>query len=530
MNVGPQIFLLIEGFLLGVVDRLGIGAARRLFEKQTKQDPLFKNVSLSAHGFDRAEEPDGGLGGDQESLSNQDGQALSVVLERIYSDYADLLGAEIAERDLEVALKKIEPSWPNDLYLEILRKLPPGVLEKEKIKVLSRAELEALVGERTQALQEAKQFLEQRVVERTRNLQAEKNKIKSILYSIHDGVVVTDRQRRIQLFSKAAQKLLGLGEAEVLGKMVGEVLSFSQKEKEIRPEDFCPIRTVSKDLILYEADLETKGKNGETLYLRVVSSAIAEGEATDVGCILTLHDETAEQELELMKLDFVSLAAHELRTPMTSIRGYLELLKAEAWPRLSSDEKTFVERSLLSCRQLDSLINNLLNTSRIEQGILKLNLEKADLREVILESIETLKPSALAKNIRLEFSAQAELLSPVEIDRFRLSEVLFNLLTNAISYTASGGVVRISAEMSSGQVVVRVVDNGQGIPAGALPHLFTKFFRVAGPLAAGSKGTGLGLFISKSIIDLHHGQIFVKSEFGQGSTFGFSLPVAQSKT
>lgn len=237
--------------------------------------------------------------------------------------------------------------------------------------------------------------------------------------------------------------------------------------------------------------------------------------------------EQKEKQLESMQVDFVSMASHELRTPITSLMGYLQTLNEEARSKLTQEQKGFLDRSLISAQEILSLVDNILNVSKVERGAFSVTLKPLDWSELLKQVVSENKILASQKNISLELKLPDNL-PKVVADQLRITEVLNNLINNAIVYTKAGGSVEVSTQLQEDQIITSVKDNGQGVPKGAMPHLFTKFFRVQGALDKPStaSGSGLGLYISKSIIDLHHGKIWANSEEGKGSTFVFSLPKA----
>jgi len=229
-----------------------------------------------------------------------------------------------------------------------------------------------------------------------------------------------------------------------------------------------------------------------------------------------------------MKLDFVSMAAHELRTPLTVIRGYAELLNSELGDKLSPEHQEHLHRLEFNAANLGTLIDNLLNVSRIERGSYKIEPQSLDLVSLVKNAVTDLLDQANSKGQNLSFVESAEKIPMVMADSSRINQVISNLITNAITYTPVGESIKVSVTPQGSLVSVSVQDTGIGIPKEALSKLFTKFFRVSSVLEQGSKGTGLGLFISKSIIAMHGGEINVESEVGKGSTFSFTLPVATS--
>jgi signal transduction histidine kinase len=238
------------------------------------------------------------------------------------------------------------------------------------------------------------------------------------------------------------------------------------------------------------------------------------------GWVITIHDLTAEQELEQMKQDFVSIAAHQLRTPTTTILGYLEAIRDE---QLSSAQKTFVDQIDYSARQLRDLIENLLNVTRIERGTIQTNIQSTDYLKLTKQVIKDLKPHTQIKNQKVTLTAPSQPLK-IHIDPLHIRQVLVNLLSNAIQYTPEKGSIIIKIEKQSQQVTTHISDTGPGIPKKSLPHLFQKFYRAPLPNRP-SQSTGLGLYLAKELVNLHHGQISVESKLNHGTTFTFSLPL-----
>lgn len=240
----------------------------------------------------------------------------------------------------------------------------------------------------------------------------------------------------------------------------------------------------------------------------------------------TRHDIIRDSNLEKMKVEFVSMAAHELRTPLTSIRGYLAVFMEENKDKFDNTQKMFLHRINIAVQQLMGLTENLLNASRIERGVFSISTETVDWASNVAEVVDEFSDQARDKKIELVFTKPQNQSYFVKADKIRINEVLSNLLSNALSYTKKGGKISVEIEQKDQEVITSVKDTGVGIPKSALPHLFTKFFRANGSATQGIKGTGLGLYISKAIVERHGGRIWVESEAGKGSTFSFSLPVA----
>jgi two-component system phosphate regulon sensor histidine kinase PhoR len=241
------------------------------------------------------------------------------------------------------------------------------------------------------------------------------------------------------------------------------------------------------------------------------------------GVVAVLHDMTKEKEVAQMKNDFVSNVSHELRTPLASIKAYVEMLiDGEA-----EDDKTrqeFHEVIQNEANRLSRLIDNILNISRIESGLVKINKQPLSLTVVLKEAIEVIAPQAATKGITLN-----EQLTPIYYqtlaDKDMLYQAVLNLLSNAVKYTPQGGTITIQTlvDETTRKVSTRISDTGVGIPPKDLPFVFDKFYRAEANNHM-AKGTGLGLSLVRHIVEaVHHGRIFVESEIGHGSTFGFEL-------
>ena len=352
---------------------------------------------------------------------------------------------------------------------------------------------------------------------------AERNKLSTILAAMSDGVIALDADRNIVLVNASAEKILGTQESKLLGQPIGDVLLLYNKKEQrmVTPEHFIPQNVEDKFVGL---NLQLSFKQTTAEYISMVVSKIPSGESVNVMYMITIHDVTVENDLEQMKLDFVSMAAHELRTPLTTVRGYLSILQQQVAPqKLNDEERSFLSRAVVSAANLNTLIENLLSVSRIEKGEMRMQLRPLQLENTVLKVTQELEQLADSKNITLKYIPPPETLPEVIADKFRIEEVLRNLIGNAINYTQKGTITITMEEVQSG-VQTRIIDTGPGIPAKAVTHLFTKFFRVEGELQSGSKGTGLGLFISKQIVDAHHGKIEVETKLGKGSIFSFTLP------
>lgn len=359
---------------------------------------------------------------------------------------------------------------------------------------------------------------------------AERNKFSVALESISDAVIGVDLDWKIIIFNRAAEKLTGYVVTDVLGKPINRIIKVFENSAEVQYTTYSP-KVISgfEGVVFSKPVLRITGFNNKESFVQLIAVQIKESTGVNLGSILTLHDITKEQELERMKLDFVSMAAHELRTPLTAIKGYIYIFIRDYLKFMDQKQATILQRLNISAQELASLVENLLSIARIEKGTFTVNLQPVDWETHVKKVISDVMTQVKDKGLELTLDLPPSALPEVNVDPLRINEVLSNLLTNAINYSSSGGKIKVTVERQGDEIITHISDTGQGIPKEALPHLFTKFFRVSGPLEQGSKGTGLGLYIAKSIILMHHGRIWVDSELRKGSTFSFALPLSKKE-
>lgn len=347
----------------------------------------------------------------------------------------------------------------------------------------------------------------------------EKN-AEAIIYSIRDAVIVVDEFDRLLTANEAAGRLFGFDFRVSQRKALGELIGAEHSEF----VDFLTNSKKSKGRAT-RREMELT-KDGSLKTFDCVVSCVFDQREQICGAAAVLHDITREKEVSQMKNDFVSHVSHELKTPLASITAYSEMLvDGEA-----DDEETrkeFYSVIQNQAKRLNRLIEDILNTSRIESGLIKVSKEPASLAMLIEEQMQMIRSYAEDKNIKV--SGQKPIVfDQVRVDKDMISQVIVNLLSNAIKYTPAGGSVRIETEVDETAHLARVsvIDTGVGIPEDELDRVFEKFYRVQANNKQ-AKGTGLGLNLVKQIVEkVHNGRVFVTSKVGQGSTFGFELPLA----
>jgi len=358
-----------------------------------------------------------------------------------------------------------------------------------------------------------------------KNLEEERNKLTAVVEGIVDGIISIDTSNHITFANKQIHQIFGVADQSLIGEDPGKHISiFDSANKDITYRIFSKTNEQIK-----RAELRLVDAHNTSKFVNIICTPIATHH-DNASYVVAIHDVSKEQELEQMKVDFVSMAAHELRTPLTSVTGYLATLQEEMG-YFNDDHKLFVNRGLESAQQLMDLVDDLLAISRIERGVLKLIITPIDWQQLLEQSIKDTAALASRKEITVTVKDPPIPLPKVEADESRIKEVLHNLISNAIKYSPAKTTITVSAEREENAIVTHVSDEGIGIPQNALPRLFSKFYRVSASTGENAHtGTGLGLYISKAMIDMHHGKIWVDSKISKGSTFSFSLPIKSPVT
>jgi len=335
--------------------------------------------------------------------------------------------------------------------------------------------------------------------------------------SLYDPVIVTDGEGRVTKLNHAAAEIFG-SEKENTGRHVGQVAR-DQRVAGAVSEALESQRPVAGEGMSSVLPLAVDGSERA---FRLRTTPMRDNGHHLLGAVTILEDITHLREIDRLKSEFIATASHELRTPLTSVQMGVHLLLEGALGELTDSQNELLQACRQDCERLDKLMQDLLDLSRIEAGESQPQLASVSLRELVTSAVKELRPQVEVKSLDLSVEAPVDLPS-VMVDRLQIERVISNLVINALRHTKIGGI-KITAEQRDNHVAVSVHDTGSGIPNEYLPHIFDKFVQVPG---APTGGAGLGLTISKSIVEAHGGQISVQSQIGRGTTFTFTLPLSR---
>ena len=347
------------------------------------------------------------------------------------------------------------------------------------------------------------------------NLEQETKRLTSILAYMSDGVLATNRRGQIIMVNEMAAKQLNVNPDEVLNTSILDLLSLG---------DDYDLRSLITEVP--ELTIDSQDENGEYLSLRVRFALIRRESGFISGLVAVLHDTTEQDKEERERRLFVSNVSHELRTPLTSVKSYLEALDDGALSEPVAPD--FVKVSLNETNRMMRMVTDLLSLSRIDNETSQLDIELTNFTAFItfiLNRFDKIKSQSQEDTKKYELIREYPI-TPiwVEIDTDKMTQVIDNILNNAIKYSPDGGKIKVGMKTTDAQLIISISDEGLGIPKKDLPRIFDRFYRVDKARSRAQGGTGLGLAIAKEIIKQHKGFIWAKSEYGKGSTFTIVLP------
>lgn len=354
----------------------------------------------------------------------------------------------------------------------------------------------------------------------------ERDNLNTVLSSIGDGVLAMDIDYKIIIFNQAATVISGFSAEDVIGKNYGDVLKFiDQKTGLINSSFITDAISFGKTSLIPEHTLLTK-KDGSSVVVADIAAPLKDISGKIRGCVVAFRDATRESEVDRMKTEFVSLASHQLNTPLTGIKWFLELLIKGKAGKLSKQQEEFAQQAASSNDRMIKLVADLLNISHIESGS-KFVIEKKLINIITLIKTVIIENLILAKktnrNLTITLSNNTPKKLMVNIDSLKIIQVLNNLINNAVKYADNNSEIKIDLVNKKNEVVFSVKNKGVGIPLKQQRRIFEKFFRGANIITKEAVGNGLGLYIAKSIIETHGGKMWFESVPNKETTFYFSL-------
>jgi PAS domain S-box-containing protein len=351
--------------------------------------------------------------------------------------------------------------------------------------------------------------------------------VEALFTSMGDGAITTDEFGRITRVNPAAQQILGYRESELVGTWFPKkIIAVDVNDQPVTLID-RPIARIFMTGKAISEKMYYRTKSGRKIPVAVNAAPILfNGRPT--GAIETFRDITLEEEVDRMKSEFISLASHQLRTPLSAIKTYTHMLQEGYMGDLNSEQKRSLETIVSASNRMNELISTLLNITRIESGTIAVTPKTIKVDAVIKEVLPELELMAKNKAIHLKLIVKNGV-TAIKTDGLIVKEVVTNLVSNAIKYTPEQGNVTITVRPRKSDLQVEITDSGWGIPTYSQDQVFSKFFRAHNIVKRETSGTGLGLYLVKGLLEALNGKIWFKSEEGVGTTFVFSLPRAKRR-
>ncbi len=355
-------------------------------------------------------------------------------------------------------------------------------------------------------------------------LASEEKKISAILANLPDPVLFVDKFNRLSLMNDAAKEVLGLHDHDLGANLVVDSNFSINSFKGIIGKEFSVKSGKELNLETNEEELTTDF-DGEQVIYKIVTAKVSDDIGQFLGTLKIFYNLTREKRIDRMKSEFITIAAHQLRTPLSGVKWALGMLREGDLGQLNEDQKQVVDESFESNERMIVLVNDLLDVSRIEEGRYEYKLEPARVEELVESAIKACEGLIQRRNIKFQYVNPGRLLPMVMVDKEKIMIAAQNLLENAAKYTLPGGQVTLSLKDDINEITLSVKDTGVGVPKNQQERLFSKFFRGSNVMKMETDGSGFGLFITRNIIQAHGGRIWAESEEGKGSTFSFAIPI-----
>ena len=422
--------------------------------------------------------------------------------------------AEDLDRSIE---KELGDSFLPGTERKIAMRAMKKVLDKEVTKRVATVAKE--MDEKYQATIREKNLEYSDVDRKYKNTLNYKKQTESVMRSIAEGLVVLNDKGEIMMLNPAAERLLGVNLKEEVGKPISKSLKKEQLLSLVRKKD---------DAGGKELEMNVKSDDVEKT-IKSSSAVIEDDKGQTIGMVSVLTDVTKQKELDELKAKFFSSVSHELRMPLVAIRNSIALMTDKHTGKLNAEQEKIVRVADRNLKRLRLLVDDILDFSKLEAKKVQLKLEPSSIEKVIAETCETFENWAQSRSIKILNKADKNI-PEVKFDPDRITQVLSNLISNSIKFTPKDGTITIGATLEASEerkeLVVTIEDTGPGIAGEDIPKLFGQYQQVGDrPTKTDIKGTGLGLHISKELVELHGGRIWVESELGKGSKFIFAIPV-----
>ena len=339
----------------------------------------------------------------------------------------------------------------------------------------------------------------------------------TVVTYLPEGVLILDSDGRVLFMNRSGESLLGVREQEVLGLKIKAQLAYPIQHG-------ANLLKVVHSVAEQEGPADVQLEYPEERLLKVLRMPLTEAGGALNGHMFVFRDVTREAVLSKIKSDFISVAAHQLRTPLSSIKWAFAMLQEGGLGELSENQKPVVQQGLETSDRLVRLVNSLLNVSRMEEGRFGYEFATLDARQLVLKVLTTLKAKSDSRGVAVR-TTLPDALPAVAADAEKIELALENLVDNAVSYTQSGGEGHITAAIEGKFLRITVQDNGVGIPKSQLPNIYSKFFRGDNVVRMQTDGSGLGLYIAKNIVEKHGGVMALTSQEGVGTTASFTMPI-----
>ncbi len=419
----------------------------------------------------------------------------------------------------EVGLYRyIEKPWDND---DLLINIKNGIERSYLVEKLNEKISELEIANKK--LEDYSLNLEQLVQERTRSLAVANLKLSGIIANCADGIILLDKKGCIEEINPACENFVGFAAKNLVGRNFAEFVEFetlAARQKFYADDEFLPLLNSDKSEILLKDLYLINGLSRERVPVEI-NFAVCSLEGDERRYVGVIRDVHLQKETEKLRDDFIATLTHDLRTPLLAAIQTLRFFLEGAVGELREQQKMLLSTMLQSNEDLLGLVNALLEVYRFESGKLALVKTNFPVKNLLNQCFDEIKPLAEAKDLSLDLEFETSENPFIYADRGELKRVIINLCGNAVNYTNKGGIIKLSLKQKDDDLIFSVLDNGNGIPKEDIPHLFKRFSQ--GTSKKRSTGTGLGLYLSRQIVEAHNGKIWVESKLDKGSEFSFLL-------